>query len=134
MCILRLLAMNLKYGEKPVYMRRKRLMALVADTQRKMTVGLMFRKLIGPNKCMLFVFPYEGAHPIWMHNMKFPLDILWLDSDRRIVHIVESAKPTSGLDFSNYASMVPAKYVIELNAGFVRKNKIKINDVARFGA
>lgn len=96
-------------------------------------VGLMFRKSIAPNECMLFVFPDYATHPIWMRNMRFPLDILWLDDKRKVVELAESAKPTSGLDFSSYRPGKPSRYVLELNAGFVRKNKIKRNDVAKFG-
>ncbi|MCL4379426.1 MAG: DUF192 domain-containing protein [Candidatus Marsarchaeota archaeon] len=133
MCLLWLLSRNVVFNRKEIKIGKKRMDALVADTPRKMTAGLMFRKSMKQNECMLFTFPEDGTHPIWMRNMRFPLDIVWLDSNRRVVDFVESAKPSSGLDFSGYRSKTPSRYVIELNAGFVRKNKIKIKDVAKFG-
>lgn len=133
MCLLKLLSRNLDFKKKEITIGKKKMTAFLADTPRKMTVGLMFRKSIKQNECMLFIFPSDGPHPIWMRNMKFPLDIVWLDSKRRVVDFVESAKPSSGFDFSGYRSKEPSRYVLELNAGFVRKNRIKIKDVAKFG-
>lgn len=125
--------MNVEFKKKEISIAKKRMSAFIADTPRKMTVGLMFRKSMKQNECMLFVFPNDSSHPIWMRNMRFPLDIVWLDSKRRIVDIVESAKPSSGLDFSGYKSKEPSRYVIELNAGLVSKNRIKVKDVAKLG-
>lgn len=130
---MRLLARNLRFETRPIWIKGKALKALVADTPRKMAVGLMFRRSMKPNECMLFVFPDYGTHPIWMRNMRFPIDILWLDDKRSVVELAESAKPTSGFDFSSYRPRKPSRYVLELNAGFTRKNKIKRNDVAKFG-
>lgn len=134
MCLLWLLSRNVKFKKRNIVFAKRRMGAFIADTQRRMTVGLMFRKSMKRDECMLFAFPNDGAHPIWMRNMRFPLDIVWLDSKRRVVDIVESAKPSSGLDFSGYRSKRPSRYVIELNAGFVSKNKVKIKDVAKLGA
>ena len=132
MCLLWILSRGLKFERSQITISRKRMTALLADTPRKMTAGLMFRKSLKQNECMLFVFPRDGAHPIWMRNMKFNIDILWLDSKKRIVDVVESAKPIYGLDFSSYSSNGPSRYVVELNAGFVRKNRVKIGDTVRF--
>ena len=133
MCLLWLLSRNVTFKKKEIRFVKKKLTAFIADTPRKMTVGLMFRKSIRQNECMLFAFPNDGQHPIWMRNMRFPLDIVWLDDKRRVVDFVESAKPSSGFDLSGYKSKEQSRYVIELNAGFVRKNRVKIKDVAKFG-
>ncbi len=133
MCLLWLLSRNVDFKRKAITIGKKRMTALVADTQRKMTVGLMFRKSMKQNECMLFIFPNDGSHPIWMRNMRFPLDIVWLDSNHKVVDFVESAKPSSWQDFSGYRPKAPSRYVLEFNAGFVRKNRIKIKDVAKFG-
>lgn len=128
-----LLSRNLRYEKRHITLSKRGLTAIVADTQRKMTVGLMFRESMKHDECMLFVFPGDGPHPIWMRNMRFPIDILWLDSKCHVVDMVESVKPTSGLDFSGYRSKEPSRYVLELNAGFVKRNRIKINSVAKLG-
>ena len=133
MCLLKLLSRNLEFKKRQITIGKRKMTAFVADTQRRMTVGLMFRDSIKPNECMLFIFHDEGQHPIWMRNMRFPIDIVWYDSRGRVVSFVESAKPSRGLDLSSYHSKGPSRYVVEFNAGFVKKNKVKINDVAKFG-
>jgi hypothetical protein len=132
MCLLRLLARNPKFKKKEIIIGKKKMTAFLADTPRKMTVGLMFRNSIKTNECMIFVFPDDGPHPIWMRNMKFPIDIVWYDRDKRVVDVVEAARPAGRFEFSSYRSKEPSRYVIEFNAGFVKKNRIKINDVAKF--
>ncbi len=128
-----MLSRKLSFESKEIQIGEVNMSAFLADSPRKMTVGLMFRKSMKQNECMLFIFPNDRSHPIWMRNMRFPLDIVWLDSNRRVVDFVESAKPSSWHDFSGYRSKAPSRYVIEFNAGFIRKNNIKINDAARFG-
>lgn len=132
MCILWILSRGLKFERSQIAISRKKMTALLADTPRKMTAGLMFMKSLKQNECMLFVFPRDGAHPIWMRNMKFNIDILWLDGKKKVVDMVESAKPIHGFDISSYSSNHPSRYVVELNAGFVRKNKVKIGDTTHF--
>ena len=127
MCILRLLSKGLKYERKAFLLNGKRLNAIIADTPRKMSVGLMFRRRLKSSECMLFEFPSIGSHPIWMKNMLFPIDIIWCDADRRIVYIVQNAEPlTKWWQLSGYTPARESKYVVELNSGFVKKNKIKI--------
>ena len=77
---------------------------------------------------MLFVFNRPGLHSFWMKGMKFPIDILWLDEDLRVVDIKERAEPSS-YTISNPQNFVPqdaAKFVLEANAGFVSYAGVKI--------
>jgi uncharacterized membrane protein (UPF0127 family) len=87
--------------------------------------GLMFRKSMPRNGGMLFVFPYDGRHSIWMFRMRFPIDIIWIDSKKRVVDIKWNAKPCL-LFCIPYFPRRPAKYVLEVNAGFARKKGIRI--------
>ncbi len=125
LCILWLLSRGVKFKTRKIAVGKKKLSALIADGPRKMTVGLMFREKLKPDECMLFDFPNNGYHPIWMRNMRFPIDIIWADENGKIVHIVEKAPPLKGLTFTSYGPEKPSRYVVELNAGFVKKNKIK---------
>lgn len=134
MCILRLLSKGVNFEKRRIVVGNRRMEAFIADTPRKMTVGLMFRPFIKKNECMLFIFPNDGMHPIWMRNMRFPIDIVWYDSKKRVVDCIEGAKPSRGLNFSSYKPQKPARYVIEFNAGFVKRNRIKRKDVAKFDA
>jgi hypothetical protein len=133
MCILLLLSKGVDFKKEKIVVGNKKMDSFIADTPRKMTVGLMFRNGLKSNECMTFFFPNDGTHPIWMRNMKFPIDIVWYDSNKRVVDFVENAMPSGRFDFSSFRPKKPARYVIEFNAGFVKKNKIKIKDVAKFG-
>ena len=107
MCLLKLLARNVDFKKKEIWVGKKKMITFLADTPRKMTVGLMFRNSMKPNECMLFIFPNDGQHPIWMRNMKFPIDIVSYDRNSKAVDFVESAKPSGGFDFSGYYSKGP---------------------------
>ena len=96
--------------------------ALTADEQTK---GLSIKDILHPDEGMLF--PYEAPRILsfWMKDMKFPIDILWLDSDKRVVHIEESLQPCSPLlPCPSYSPDVQAQYVLETVAGFSSANGI----------
>jgi hypothetical protein len=101
--------------------------AEVADTTLKRIKGLMFRESLEKEKGMLFLFDDDGYHGIWMMNMKFPIDIIWIDSDHKIVDIVKNAQPCKVL-CPSYKPKEKARYVIEVNAGFTDRHSIKIVD------
>ncbi|MGC8652264.1 MAG: DUF192 domain-containing protein [Candidatus Micrarchaeia archaeon] len=104
--------------------------AILADTPSKRAIGLMFRRSIGSSECMLFIFPRERRYGIWMHNMLFPIDILWLDSDMRVVDMKENAKRCALFDCVTYTPKRAAKYVLEFNAGTIEKARIKLGTKA----
>ena len=111
-----------KYRSKQISVGKKRLNAIVADSFTKRMVGLMFRKSLPKNACMLFMFGREGMHCIWMRNMRFPIDAIWLDKDCRIVGMRAEMGPCKSLaDCKTYCPERPARYAIEMNAGDIRK-------------
>jgi len=95
----------------------------VTDYERQR--GLMYRKSIEEDQGMLFVFAGESFHSFWMKNMNFSIDILWLDEEKRIVHIEERVPPCSSWDCPSYAPDLPAQYVLELQAGMVERHCIQ---------
>lgn len=99
--------------------------AEVVATEKSRERGLMFRKSMRQDQGMLFVFEKEALYNFWMKNTRFPLDIIWIDSQKRIVDIYEYALPCKDVckDISPKAT---ALYVLEVNAGLVKKHKIKI--------
>ena len=88
----------------------------------------MFREIILPDQGMLFVFEEEDIHSFWMKNMKFSIDILWLDKEKRIVHIKKHAPPCKKEPCPSYDSKTPSMYVLELRAGSAEENKLKLYD------
>ncbi|MBI4706656.1 MAG: DUF192 domain-containing protein [Candidatus Omnitrophica bacterium] len=96
----------------------------VCDTNKTRQKGLMFRDELKENEGMLFVFEKELRHSFWMRNMRIPIDIIWISEDKKVVDIIEDAKPCQA-SCPSLVPAKPAKYVLEVSAGFVKKNQIK---------
>ncbi len=104
--------------------------AEVANTTGQIRRGLMDRDSLPRDEGMIFVFDREGDRAFWMKNTSIALDIIFLDSEGRIVGI-RQADPEPGTSEENltlYTSPQPAKYVIEVNQGFSRKHGIQPGD------
>ena len=101
----------------------------IADTDPRRTRGLMFQKQLPLDKGMLFVFDDANNRSIWMLNMQFPLDIIWIDDNDKVVFIEKNVPPckttleTVTCPTYNGGSL-DAKYVLEVTAGFVDAFKI----------
>ncbi len=102
--------------------------AELAITEEQRQLGLMFRKGMKEDQGMLFIFEEEDYYSFWMKNTYFPLDMLWLDSNRLIVHIEEDVPPCPSEPCPSYTPERPARYVLELVSGSVRKHGLKIGD------
>jgi uncharacterized protein len=102
----------------------------VSDEERAR--GLMFRKTLGPDQGMLFVFEQEGRHSFWMKDTWIPLDMLWLDGAKRVIHIEADVPPCRAEPCPSYGPRFPARYVLELRAGGAAEYGIKLNDRLQF--
>ncbi len=94
--------------------------------------GLMFRKQLAYNKGMLFLFEEEKQHSFWMKNTYIPLDILWIDKDKKIVFIKKKAEPCGEDLCQSIAPDKKARYVLELNAGVADDTGLNIGDTVVF--
>jgi hypothetical protein len=103
---------------------------MVTDEDRAM--GLMFRPSLPSDRGMLFVFDALGFHAIWMKNCRFPIDIVWLDQDRTVVHVADGAPPCKAEPCPTYQPLRRAAYVLELNAGEARREKIRVGSNLSF--
>jgi len=103
---------------------------MVNDEDRAM--GLMFRPSLPLDHGMLFVFEAPDFHGIWMKNCRFPIDILWLDEEKKVVHVAESVPPCKADPCPVYNPMRKASYVVELNAGQARREKAVVGAAVRF--
>jgi hypothetical protein len=103
---------------------------MVKDEDRAM--GLMFRPFLPQGRGMLFVFDSAEFHGIWMKNCKFPIDIVWLDQDKRVVHLAESVPPCKADPCPVYEPLRRASYVVELNAGQARREKAVLGATLSF--
>ena len=119
----------IRFGEGKIRYKSHVFTVEIADSFSKQALGLMYRKSMKKDHGMLLAFNKEGRYDIWMMNMRFPIDILWLSASGKILKIAEKAVPCKSL-FScpPYKSPENAKYVLELNAGTVHKVKMRIGD------
>jgi uncharacterized protein len=110
----------------PMIIAGLRVEASVADSVSTRIKGLSDTPFLPANVVKLFAFGAAGGHSIWMKDMNYALDILWIDKEGAIVHIEEQVSPDSYPQ--SFSSPVPAWYVVEANAGFVASNTIAVGD------
>ena len=106
---------------------------MIKDEDRAM--GLMFRPSLPLDHGMLFLFERPDFHGIWMKNCKFPIDILWLDADHKVVHLAEKVPPCTAKEDSAcevYSPIARASYVVELNAGQARREQALVSSAVTF--
>ena len=87
----------------------------LAHTRETQARGLMWREKLDRGTGMLFVFAREHERAFWMKNTPVPLDIIYIDSSGGVVSVAENTTPYST---ASIPSRAPAKYVLEVNAGF----------------
>ncbi|MEJ2696420.1 MAG: DUF192 domain-containing protein [Candidatus Sulfobium sp.] len=102
--------------------------AEIAATPEARLRGLMFRENLPEGRGMLFVCPQSDYWDFWMKNTKMPLDIIWLDQARRVVHIVDGARPCARGPCRTYTSEERAAYVLESVSGMSKKWQLNIGD------
>lgn len=88
----------------------------------------MFRASMPETHGMLFVGDVPRAEAFWMKNCHFPLDIVWLDSDRRFVSASYDTPPCVGDPCPTYPSAGPALFVLEVVAGRAKRENLKPGD------
>lgn len=96
-------------------------LAIDEDTRAR---GLMFRDRVPEGTGMLFVFPQVGDYAFWMKNTLVPLDMIWIDESRRVVHVEPNVPPCKADPCPSYPPNARAKYVLELGAGQAAKHHV----------
>ena len=107
----------------------------VAQTYQDLERGLAKFDDIKDNEGMLFIFEEPGRWTIWMKDMKFNIDIIFLNENKEVVTIYENVKFENHENVFAYRKYQPeydSKYVIELKEGQVAENKVKIGDKIEF--
>ncbi|WP_298534350.1 DUF192 domain-containing protein [uncultured Algibacter sp.] len=101
----------------------------ISDSDFDVQTGLMYRDSMEKNQGMLFIFEDEKERYFYMKNTKIPLDLLYINSNNKIVSFQKNAKP---FDESSLPSNSPAQYVLEINAGLIEQLALKIGDSISF--
>jgi len=93
----------------------------VARSPQERSIGLMFRKSMGTNEGMLFVFEEPGQQCFWMKNTLLPLSVAFVADDGTVVNI-DDMKP---LTLDSHCSAKPVRFVLEMNDGWFVKRGVK---------
>jgi len=100
----------------------------VSTTPEERSRGLMFKESLDINQGMLFVFDKNDIYPFWMKNTLISLDIIWINKEKEIVFIKETASPCEEKFCTTINPSVVAKYVLEINGGLSGKIGIQVGD------
>lgn len=105
----------------------KKITVEFAETMDQHERGLMFRKSLGHDQGMLFIFADEVVRSFWMKNTIIDLSIGYFNKDKKLIDIQEM-KATSMLqkDLPSYPSRGPAQYALEMSSKWFEKNNIKV--------
>jgi len=101
----------------------------LARTEAERTRGLMYRNHLEPDAGMLFLFPRPATLAFWMKNTLIPLDMLFLDSERRVVGIVENAAPETETPRQVGGD---SQFVLEVGGGLTRQWGVTAGSIVEF--
>jgi uncharacterized membrane protein (UPF0127 family) len=104
----------------------------LARTPEEQQMGLMFRESLPDRTGMIFLFGDGGVHQFWMKNTMIPLDMIWLDSEGKVLFVSANTPPCKADPCLSYGPATPAANVLEIAGGMAKKEKIEVGSVLRF--
>jgi len=114
------------YKKTSISINGFKVLLALASTDEQRIKGLSGLEKLYENEGMLFLFDKPSKQGFWMNEMKFPIDILWLDSDSRVVHIEKNLEPCIIFVTCHvYTPQVDSQYVLELRSGFTNDHSIQ---------
>lgn len=118
------------FKKSTVSINNKTFSVQLAKSEKEKMTGLSGRSSLDQNSGMLFIFTKKDQYAFWMRNMKFPIDIIFIDDDK-VVDVIQNASVPTTKNVALlpiYKSNFPANYILEINAGLAQKNQIKTGD------
>lgn len=110
-----------KLPQIKLWLKDKELLAEVATTSEQLMTGMMFRKEIGENEGMLFVFQYPHRASFYMKNTYIPLSIAYINPDGVIMEIYD-LEPLN--EKSVTATNDNIQFALEVKQGWFKNNNI----------
>lgn len=111
----------------------KQLEGEVANTPEKLLFGLAFRDDLPVGSALLLIFESSGLHRVWTKAYRFPVDMMWVDESKHIVHIVEGIAPCDHDPCPRYGPPPSdARYIIQTRAGVVKEASIAVGMELKF--
>ena len=116
-----LLLTEIQIGEQSIQ-------AEVAITPGEQARGLMYRRELGKNEGMLFVYPQKKIMSFWMKNTFIPLTIAFIDDDGVIIQLTDMAPQ----NLTSHRSKRSVRYALEMNQGWFEDTGVGVGDIAVF--
>jgi len=104
----------------------------IAAEEELRAEGLMYRDHLNPNAGMLFFFAEDGEYPFWMKNTRIPLDMVWIDANKRVAAVKINVPPCHIDDCPSYPPHATARYVLEVAGGVAQQHGLKPGDALQF--
>lgn len=124
------------FGSREVTMPDGRtVLAEVLMNPVDMARGMMFRDSLAPDRGMLFIHGGPGRYTYYMFQVKVPLDIVWMDTKRRVAEIAANTPPCpskSAKECPHYGGHETSQYVLELAGGMAAKHGVQVGSVLNF--
>jgi len=122
-----------RYLKAAVSVNTFKLIADLALTQDQQIKGLAIRNDINEREGMLFIFQHPSRQSFWMKDMKFPIDIIWLNANRSVVYIVSYLEPCPVRGYCpGYLPDRDSLYVLETSAGFSQRHNVRVGTQIQF--
>ena len=102
----------------------------LATTAAEHEQGLSDTKQLSFDQGMLFIFDSSVIPAFWMKDMNYPLDIIWIGADKKVVGVVQNLDPKTYP--KTFSPNEPIKYVLEVSSGFYKTNDVHIGDTISF--
>ncbi|GEM_PF-896653 len=99
---------------------------IVAKSDKDKQIGLSEKNKIEQDQGMLFIFDNPQYHSFWMKDMKFPIDIIYINGDK-VTTVIDGARPPGSIggNLETYQPLYKSDKVLEVNAGIANKYNIK---------
>jgi uncharacterized membrane protein (UPF0127 family) len=108
---------NTQYKITTLTVGREIFTAQIADIKDLQELGLSFRPDLGQKQAMLFVFPQSDIYRFWMKDMNFPIDIIWLDANKKVMYTEKNLLPSTYPQ--TFGPNIPSQYVVEVASGTI---------------
>ncbi|GKS59972.1 hypothetical protein YTPLAS18_34990 [Nitrospira sp.] len=105
----------------------------VANTPEKLLFGLAFRETLPTGSALLMIFDESGLHRVWTKEYRIPVDMIWVDESKHIVHVMEGLTPCEKDPCPRYGPpSANARYILQTRAGFVKDAGVAVGMELKF--
>ncbi|HPI39170.1 MAG TPA: DUF192 domain-containing protein [Pseudobdellovibrionaceae bacterium] len=123
-------------NKKWIEVGNKKIKVAIASSPLERAQGLMYVTHLPSNEGMLFEFDEIQVLSFWMKNTRIDLSIAFFDDNKKLINLHEMKTPTNkkqkDSELNLYKSLKPARYALEMEKGWFKKNQIKTGDIFKY--